>query len=153
MRLPWFCILRRPRFFLHLYYIIYNGCKKITYFSRCRITKNALDKQKILKLNIVMNCLKMAKIVLWSLSLPWIREMAPLIYVSIAQICNKILVYLCKLTFLKKVWKKLKKWVDFFLQLRYNRQARKTRATSKRKLLIENWTTWNFEHWKVQRSR
>ena len=49
-----------------------------------------------------------------------------------AQITENFLVYLCKLPFLKKVRKKLKKPLDFLLALRYNRQARKTRATSQR---------------------
>ena len=52
---------------------------------------------------------------------------------KVAQISKKILVYLCKMLFLKKLRKKLKKPLDFSESLRYNRQARKTRATSERK--------------------
>lgn len=46
---------------------------------------------------------KMAQMDFLALSLPWIRGIVLFIYVNIAQIGDEILVYLCNLTFLKKV--------------------------------------------------
>ena len=56
--------------------------------------------------------------------------------------------------FFEKSWKNFKKGIDFFWELSYNVLVQNARVTCEaHKLLIENWTTWNFEHWKVQRSR
>ena len=59
---------------------------------------------------------------------------------KLAQITENFLVYLCKLPFLKKVRKKLKKSLDFSFLLRYNRQAHKTRVTSRVRKIA---------HWKL----
>ena len=60
-------------------------------------------------------------------------DMCDFIYMKVAQNVNNKLVYLCKMPFLKKVQKKSKKPLDIFALLRYNRQARKSRATLRRK--------------------
>jgi hypothetical protein len=58
---------------------------------------------------------------------------------KVAQTSKNKLVYLCKMLFLKKLRKKLKKPLDIFVLLWYNKQAHKTRATLRaQKLLIEN---------------
>ena len=61
------------------------------------------------------------------------------IYVKGAQNVKNNLVDLCKMPFLKKVWKKSKKVLDFLSLLRYNSQARKSRAPRERKIA----------HWKL----
>ena len=74
------------------------------------------------------------------ISLPWIMCTADFIYMKSAQNAQTFFVYLCKMPFLEKIEKNVKKTLDFFLRLMYNRQALNARATSRvqnRSLKIE----------------